>query len=434
MTDNLLRQILQRALRFLAVLTLKRYQPQLVGITGSVGKTSTKEAVYLVLRQKHSVRCSAGNYNNEIGIPLTILGEETAGHSVWGWLGIFLRASSRILYCRYPQVVILEMGIDRPGDMDYLLDFIKLDVGILTKISAMPVHLEFFANSDELAREKVKLINSLGTKKTAIINADDPIIKKFSMEIKAKTLSFGVSEKTADIKVSNVVLDSEFAKQKNGIGGISFKLQYRKSVVPVRLPHILARHQIYAAIAAAASGIALGMNLVEISQALVDLKPAPGRMRLLPAIKNSYLIDDTYNASPDSMAAALAVLSELTVPGKKIIVLGDMKELGNKNEAGHRQIGKQVVTVADILVTVGESAIFIADQAVQSGMLADRIFQFAEAAEAGEFIQNEILGVGDLTLVKGSQAMRMEKIVKEIMTEPLRAGELLVRQEDCWQS
>lgn len=426
------RKILQRWLRLLAGLTLRRYRPRVIGITGSVGKTSTKEAVHLVLKQKYSVRRSIGSYNNEIGIPLTILGEETAGSSLIGWLGIFLRSTVRLLYCHYPQVVVLEMGIDRPGDMDYLLGFVRLDVGILTKISTMPAHLEFFADVAELAQEKVKMIASLDSKQLAIINADDPVVMKYSGEIEAQPFTFGVKEEKADIKISNVVPDSEFAKRKNGVGGISFKLHYKKSVVPVRLPHILARHQMYSALAAAASGVALGMNLVEISQALTNLRPASGRMSLLGGIKSSYLIDDTYNASPDSTLAALIVLDELRINGQKIAVLGDMKELGEKSEAGHRQVGRQVAETADTLVAVGESAVYIADQAKQSGMAADKIFQFEEAAEAGLFIQNKILQEGDLVLVKGSQAMRMEKIVKELMVEPLRAGELLVRQERCW--
>lgn len=431
MDKNLPRKVIQRVLRLLAKLTLKRYQPRLIGITGSVGKTSTKEAVYLVLRQEFSVRQSVGSYNNEVGIPLTVLGEETAGRSVIGWLGIFLRASIKLIYCRYPKIVVLEMGIDRPGDMDYLLNFIKLDVGIITKISALPVHLEFFAGIEELAREKIKLINSLGKEKQAIVNADDPMIKKYATQIEAQSVTFGVEEK-ADIKASNIMLDSEFTKPINGIGGMSFKLHYRNSIVPVRLPYILARHQIYSALAAAASGVTLGLNLVEISQLLAKLKPAPGRLKLLSGIKNSYLVDDTYNASPDSVAAALTVLGELKVTGKKIAILGDMKELGSKSEEGHREVGQQVATTTDVLITVGEAAAFIADQAAQAGLASDKIFQFTNTAEAGKFAQNEILQEGDLTLVKGSQAMRMERIVKEIMAEPLRAGELLARQEECW--
>ncbi|NQV13626.1 MAG: UDP-N-acetylmuramoyl-tripeptide--D-alanyl-D-alanine ligase [Parcubacteria group bacterium] len=430
MAEKISRKIIQRVLRWLAKLTIKRYRPRIVGVTGSVGKTSTKEAVYLVLQQKYSVRRSSGNYNNEIGIPLTILGATAAGRSILGWLGVFIKSSLKIIYCRYPQIIILEMGVDRPGDMDYLLDFIKLDVGILTKISSLPAHLEFFKSVEKLAQEKIKLVSSLGKGKRAIINADDPIIKKHLVDIKASSLTFGIEE-TASVKASNIVTDSEFTKRENGIGGVTFKLQYKKSIVPVRLPYILARHQIYAALAAAASGIALGLNLVEISQALAELKPAPGRMSLLSGIKNSYLIDDTYNASPDSVTAALMVLGELKVDGKKIAVLGDMKELGDKNEEGHRKVGRLAAT-ADILVTVGESAKFIADQALQAGLAQDQIFQFAGAVEAGKFIQNNILQEGDLALVKGSQAMRMEKIVKELMTEPLRASELLVRQEEYW--
>ena len=425
------KKTLQSILKWLASLMLKRYRPRIIGITGSVGKTSTKEAVYLVLNSHYRVRRSLGNYNNEIGVPLTILGELSAGRSISGWLVIFIKSFFKLFYCQYPEILILEMGIDRPRDMDYLLEFVKVEVGIITKISEIPTHLEAFASVEELAREKVKLVNSLQPDNYAVINADDVVVKKFTSRLKAKTISFG-SSRAADIRASNIILDSQEIKGENGIGGLSFKLSYKNSILPVRLPYILAQHQIYAALAAAACGIIFDINLVNVAEILRDLKSPKGRMSLIRGVKNTNIIDDTYNASPDSILAALNVFNELESKGRKIAVLGDMKELGEKSEAGHRKVGDLVAQVADILVTVGDNALFIADQAKKNGLSGKLIGHFQKAEEAAEFLENKLLKENDFILIKGSQAMRLEKVVKKLMADPLRAKELLVRQEDYW--
>jgi len=431
MDNNLPKKILQSVLRWLAWLTLKRYQPQVVGITGSVGKTSTKEAIYLVLGSQFKVRRSQGNYNNEIGVPLTVLGETSAGRSVLGWLSLFIKSFLRVVYCQYPEILIIEMGIDRPGDMDYLLKFIKVKVGVITKISEIPTHLEFFTGVEELAKEKTKLVRGLSQDNYAVTNFDDALIKKFTTDLKAKTVSFGFN-KGADVRASNIVLDSPEIRGENGIGGISFKLNYQNSILPVRLPYILAQHQILATLAAAACGIIFDVNLVNVSEVLREMKSPKGRMSLIPGIKNTNIIDDTYNASPDSTLAALQVLKELKPEGRKVVILGDMKELGEQSEAGHRKVGSLVAQVADILVVIGDAALFIADQAQKNGLSEKFIGHFTEAEAAAEFLQAKVLQENDLLLIKGSQSMRMEKAVKKLMAEPLKAKELLARQEECW--
>ena len=174
------------------------------------------------------------------------------------------------------------------------------------------------------------------------------------------------------------------------------------------------------------------MNLIKISESLKDFQAPPGRMRLLPGIKNTLIIDDTYNAAPLSTIAALRTLAEITLPGKrKVAILGDMLELGAATEAGHRKVGRVAHSMVDLLITVGDRANFISDEARRAGMPEEKIIEYNYTDEVLEDIEN-ILKPNDVILVKGSQAMRMEKIVKDIMFEPLAAEELLVRQNEEW--
>lgn len=423
-------------LRWCARRVIKKYQPTIIGITGSVGKTSTREAIAAVLSREYDVRKSAGNYNNEIGMPLTILGEPSPGKSFWGWVRVFLRAFGIILVRRpYPEILVLEMGVDKPGDMDYLLTIAQPHIAVVTAVGAIPVHVEFFKDAAGVAKEKSKIVRSLERTDIAVLNFDDPVVREFRGVTKAKTVTFGFDE-GALIRGTDVVLNSrdwQRITSEGGVKGVSLKLHAGKAEVPIRLPFIFGRHQASAALAAAAVGSVMGMNLVKIGEALMHFHPPKGRTRLIPGIKGIYLIDDSYNASPDSTRAALSVLAELSLAGgRKIAVLGDMLELGTFTEKGHRAIGTLAAQSADMLVAVGVRAKFIADEARKQGMAEDHIFECETSSEAGLLIQNKLLRAGDLVLIKGSQSMRMEKITKELMAEPERAGEFLVRQSEDW--
>lgn len=427
-----MKKFLEKSLKLLATLTLKRYRPKIIGITGSVGKTSTKEAVFLALSKNFKVRSSINNYNNEIGVPLTILGEKAAGKSIIGWIFVLFKSVFKLIRTNYPEILVLEMGIDKRGDMDYLLSFVRPDIGIISAISEIPVHLENFNNVKELAKEKFKILSQLPKDGYAVINYDNSVVSKYLPIIEQNILKFGLKA-NADIMASNIVLSSDESMQENGIGGLSFKLHYNeKSSLPIRLPYILAEHQIYAVLAAVACGLIFEMNLIEIAETVKNLKSPRGRLNILKGVKGTTIIDDTYNASPDSMTAAIKLMAKLTSTRRKIAILGDMKELGVKTEEAHLKIGKEMAQSADILVTVGKEALFIAQSAHENGIEKDRIYSFSKSEEAGLFIQNKILKPNDLILVKGSQSVRMEKIVKEIMAEPMLASELIVRQDKKW--
>jgi len=427
-----MKKIVELILKVLAKAILAKYKPEIVGITGSVGKTSTKEAVYAVLGSKFNVRRNIKNYNNEIGLPLTIIGAESVGRSVIGWLTVFLKGLKLIIFTdgKYPKILVLEMGVDKPGDMAYLNSIVKCKLGIATAIGL--VHVENFGTIEKLYKEKTGLIKSIDNSGWSILNYDDEKVRAMKSVSKAKVITYGLSEE-ADMRAREIRFNF-LDQNKEELRGISFKISYKGSTVPVLLLNVLGVSAVYSALAAAAVGISYNMDLADISQALLKYKPPKGRMNLIKGIKRTIIIDDSYNAEPKSAIAALGALKMLPIAEgrRKFAVLGDMLELGSYSEAGHREVGKYAVKCSiNKLILVGERARDIGHGAGEAGMKRDDIFHFDNSDAAGKFIQDRIKE-GDLILIKGSQGMRMEKIVKEVMADPLRAKELIVRQDESW--
>jgi|WetSurMetagenome_2_1015567.scaffolds.fasta_scaffold108694_2 UDP-N-acetylmuramoyl-tripeptide--D-alanyl-D-alanine ligase len=420
-------------LKWLAKAILTKYKPKIVGITGSVGKTSTKEAVYCVLSAKFRVGRSLKNYNNEFGLPLSIIGMESPGKNIFGWLAVFYRAIGLIFFFdrEYPEILILEMGVDKIGDMDYLNSIVKCDVGVITGIGE--AHLENFGTIDKIQKEKGKLLQNLVKNGWAVINFDNELARELGANNKNRVLSYGF-DPGAEIIASNSLFKFEEAKKLDNLLGITFKVSYEGSMVPVVLPRVIGTGAIYAALAAIAVGIFFKINLVEAATALKNFVSPKGRMTLIPGIKHTLIIDDTYNSSPQSSLAAIDFIKrmEFDQPVRKIAVFGDMLELGSYSETGHREVGQAVADAKfDLLVTIGELAREISRGAEDNGFSDDHIFNFSHNDEAGRFVQ-ERLKEGDLLLIKGSQGARMEQVVKELMADPLRASELLVRQGPEW--
>lgn len=424
-----MKKILQKILRFMAIKALKKYSPKVIGITGSMGKSSAKEAVFAVLSKNFNVRKSEKSFNNEIGVPLTILGLESGEKNIFKWIKVLF--SGFLLLIKksptYPEILILEMGAEYVGDMKYLTDFVKCNVGVVTSIA--PVHIEFFKSLEGIAKEKKYLVSTLDKSGTAILNADDPLVLNMKKDTKAKVLTFGFSD-NADVQAFELV-EPNF-----GIvfDGIKFKIKFKGAVVPVLLPAVLGRHQIYAALAAAAVGLDFGLNLIDISENLKAYRSPAGRMNLIPGIKNTLLVDDTYNSSPKACLAALETVGkiELEYNKNKYAVLGDMLQLGDYSKVGHQEVGEKVAALKyNFLVTVGKESLQIAKSAIEKGFYKENIFSFDNSPEAGRFLQDKIKQ-GDLLLIKGSQGMRMEKIVKELMANPELAGAMLVRQTEGW--
>ena len=429
-----MKSILKNLLRFFAKRIIKKYNPQVIGITGSIGKTGAKDAVAAVLAGKFRVRKSQGNYNTEIGMPLSILGKKSPHRSIFGWLGVVWQAFSLLLWrhSNYPEILVLEMGADKSKDIYELLKIVTPDVGIITAVAL--VHTQNFGSIEAVAKEKGRLFKSIEKDGWIIVNNDDEMVASLAENCKAQKISYAINNtQNSDIKALeyNISYSNE---EPTGLAGISFKMAANGAVSPVILKGILGKHQIYSSLAAMAVARIYNINIVEAAENLRLIKHPPGRMRILEGIKHTVLIDDSYNSSPRALEAALATLSDMQADGRKFAVLGDMLELGSISEAEHRRLGKMVFDLGfDVLITSGELARDFVRGAQEAGMSQDNVFSFSNSQEARLFVQSRIKE-GDLVLIKGSQGSRMEIIVKEIMAHPQMAEELLVRQGQEWAS
>lgn len=421
------KKFLEKMLRFMARSVLRKYHPLIVGVTGSVGKSLTKEAIALVVSRAYVTRKAESNYNNEVGIPLTIIGTTSGGRSFWRWAFIFCKWLWMMLYpTRYPEVLVLELGIDRPGDMDYLLSFVPVQIGVVTGVSES--HLEFFGSVGNIAKEKGKVVAALPENGYAILCADDKRTEKMREKASAKTITYGFGTE-AMLRVDNLL----FHREAKRVEGFSFKLNYNGKTIPVRLPKIVARHHIAAVLAGAAVGVALKMNLVEIAKALEDFEPLPGRLRLLLGREGIILLDDTYNASPVSVRAAMDVVRELVAP-RKVVILGDMLELGADTKQEHAALAPVIIDAgAHIVVAVGEHMRSLSEGLLAVGFSPKQVFWFPDPLVALQNLK-DIIRSEDLILIKGSQGMRMEKITEVLLADPSVAEMLLCRQPDAWRS
>jgi UDP-N-acetylmuramoyl-tripeptide--D-alanyl-D-alanine ligase len=429
-----MKKIIQKILKIFAGFILLRYQPMIIGITGSVGKTTTKEAVYTILSGNFKVRASQKNYNNEIGLPLTIIGEETKGKSIYGWLKVFLKSAVLCLIKDkdYPEILILEMGVDRPGDMEYFNDMLDLNIGIITTIGHS--HLENFGSVERIRKEKGKMIAHIRRGGTAIINYDNEESRKIMNISKVKTLTYGFDEK-AGIRAVEPQFKVESLRDKIVLKTI-FKIHYAGSYVPVVLENTLAKSRVYSVLAGAGAALSLGLNLMDVADAMKNFTPPKGRLFFIPGLNDSIIVDDTYNASPESAKEALDALDKinLSVYSKKIAIFGDMLELGNYEREGHEKIGKNICECGyAYILTVGKLAEIIHDSAsacLSSGQIAKH---FARQEDLINYAK-KIITTDNLILIKGSQGARMEKIVKTLMKNPEDAAKLLVRQGEEWQA
>lgn len=345
---------------------------RVIGITGSVGKTSTKELAAAVLSREFDVLKSEGNLNNEIGLPLTLLALDTRH-----------------------QHAILEMGMYARGEIAMLCSIARPVVGVVTNVG--PVHLERLGTIEAVARAKAELVEALPSDGVAILNYDEPLVRQMAGATKARVLFYGL-DPAAEFWADHI--------RSEGLEGIHFEMHYRGESLHVQVP-LLGRHSVHTALRAAAVGLAEGMRWDQIVDGLQDRR---ARLRLVavPGPNGSTILDDTYNASPTSTIAALNLLGELD--GRKIAVLGDMLELGSVTEEGHRKVGLRAIDVADILVTVGELGALIGEEARRNGMPSDRVRICQSNEEAVQLLMG-VIQPGDVLLVKGSRGLHMEDIV-----------------------
>ena len=369
--------------------TQRQRNTTLIGITGSNGKTSTKEAVAAVLSSQAPTLKTYASYNNEIGYPLTLLRLE-----------------------EWHRYAVLEMGAQWVGELTWLSNTIaRPHWSIITNVGA--AHLDYFGSQERVISAKSELVQVLSKDGIAILNYDDPNVRAMSEKTQASVLSFGMSDGVA-VLASNPAGDT--------LRGRSFTLNYQQQQVPIRLK-LPGEHGISIALAAAAAGCAAGVSLDDICVALEALAPAKGRGEIKPGPNGSMLIDDTYNANRQSILAITKAMHEAQINpgGKRWAVLGDIFELGRYARTEHRASGEALVGVVDYLVAVGDEARYYVEGAIRSGMSADNIYYYNADVEdnadledakqsAAELLKREVKQ-DDMVLIKGSRGMRMETML-----------------------
>src|SRR3989344_5273380 len=327
---NIFKKLVVFIITLQARAVLRKYKPVIVAVTGSVGKTSTKDAIYAVLAKSARVRKSEKSFNSEVGLPLTILGVPNAWNNPFRWLqniidGIFIL----IFTVQYPEWLILEVGADRPGDIRSFSAWLPVDIAVITLLPEMPVHVEFFDSPEAVIEEKASIIDAIKPGGVLALFADDPRTLGLQHRLPApdaRIITFGFAE-GADVRGEHVKLLQEKGKDNWPIG-MTATITSDGDSVPLEIAGAAGAHAFLPALAAAAVGAALHKPLGDIAGALESYDPPPGRMRLVRGIKNTLIIDDTYNASPAATAAALTTLGMINTKGRKIAALADMMELG----------------------------------------------------------------------------------------------------------
>lgn len=362
-----------KALQNIARFWRRELKIRVIGITGSVGKSTTKEVVTEILSQKYHTFKNPGNYNNEIGLPLTILNMGDG----------YERA-------------VLEMGFYYPGEIAFLCDIALPQIGIVTNIGT--VHAERVGSQAEIVKGKTELVQSLpaAPEGIAILNNDDPLVRPMAEKTKARVITYGLN-KQADIWADNV--------RSKGLQGITFDLHYSNEVLHLSTP-LIGRHSALTALRAIAAGYSEGLSSIEISRGLA-LAQSQLRMVVKKTLKGAVILDDTYNATPESTMAALDLLNE--VDGRHIAVLGDMLELGEYENQGHAQVGEYAAGKVDVLIAVGPRSKTLVESAMKAGLPASSIIWQEDAMQVLDPL-NRYLEEGSVVLIKGSHGMRMDRI------------------------
>ncbi|HHV61821.1 MAG TPA: UDP-N-acetylmuramoyl-tripeptide--D-alanyl-D-alanine ligase [Firmicutes bacterium] len=357
-----------------------RFDIPIIAVTGSTGKTTTKDMIYYVLARRFRTLRTEANYNNEIGLPLTLARiDETF------------------------EAGVVELGMRALGEIKSLAAIARPDIGVVTNVGV--AHMELLGSRENIARAKAELVEALPRHGVAVLNADDPLVISMQGRTMARVVTYGIKS-NADIQASDI--------RGLGIDGTSARFHYGGRCQEVVIP-IPGRHNVYNALAAAGAAIALDFDLPTIADGLRDFVPAPMRMQVSRTGRDVLVINDAYNANPVSVKSALETLRELGSGRRKIAVLGNMLELGELRDEAHREVGRCVVGFdVDVLMTVGDSARLIGVEAERVGMQASRIRHFSETLEALPTLVAEVRP-GDAVLIKGSRAMGMERLAEALL-------------------
>lgn len=385
----------QQALTQWGRYVLGKLGTEVIGVTGSTGKTSTKEAIAAVLGTGFAVFKNFGNYNGRYGLPIA-LGRLSQQH----------------------QKAVLEMACDSFGELGDLSRMTSPHVGVVTAVNH--THLEYFGSLDNIAQEQGRLVELLPRDGYAILNYDDPYVRAMAGRTAAQVMTYGTDSR-ADLWASAIETTAK---------GIRFQVHHRAVEYECQIP-LLGRHSVYTALAAIAAGLVYDLRWADILAALSGLLPLRGRLNPLLGVSGSLVLDDSFSASPASTLAALDVLAELEGK-KKIAILGDLLRLGTYEGEGHRQVGRRAAQVVDFLVTKGDKARLIATEAQKAGLARERVLITHTTEDAVRGVLN-VIDSGDVVLAKGAVESRMELVVENLLAEPSASESVLVRQSPAWK-
>jgi len=356
----------------------RHYREQLgmmvIGVTGSVGKTTSKEMIASVVEKGYRTAKTDGNFNNHIGLPQTILGIEED--------------------C---QIAILEMGMNHFGEMSYLTNIARPNVAVITNIGV--AHIEHLGSREGILKAKMEIVEGLAPNGILLLNGDEPLLWNLKGQLPQKTIYFGMDNPECDLLARDIIPHNE---------GISFHVDGLRADFEVYVP-VPGRHTVYNALAALAVGILADISPAKMQNALANFHNTGMRQKIYEE-KKMTIIEDCYNAGPESMEAALTVLAEYTCSGRRIAVLGDMLELGNCSMAEHYKVGRQVANCADLFFAYGSNAERMVTGAITGGMPANCVYHFDSHEQMAKMLRNRAKP-GDLLLFKGSRGMRMEHVL-----------------------
>lgn len=388
-------KILQNYLKFWSKKYLNRAKPKIIAITGSVGKTTTKEAVFTVLAEKFQDKiCKAeGNLNTETGVPLAILGYKKSPKKFYEWLPIILSVPFKSLNQKKFEIMVLEFAADKPGDIKYLTSFVRPNIAIITAVG--PSHLEAFGTIDKIIEEKISILWPLTSDGLAILNIDDESLRKASYGGRFSKTTYAI-DRPADFMAQDIRIDISQMKAQT-----KFKVK-GKMDFEVCLPVPSGKAGVYAALAAVSVANYFELSQLEIKNGLEKMINEKHRMQIFEGLNSSVIIDDCYNANPMSMKNALNVLNSLKAK-RKIAVLGDMREIGQITNEAHEEIGRLALKTTDLVIAIGESA---------RKYNASKFFKSKE--KAIDYLLKEVRN-GDILLVKASRSLEFDQIVEALI-------------------
>ena len=419
---NVLKIIVAEILAFTARGVIRRYKPRIVMVTGSVGKTSTKDAVSAVLSERFLVRKSEKSFNSEFGVPFTILGVKNPWRNPLAWFSIVKNALALLLLPNhYPNMLVLEVGANKPGDLSRILRIATPDAVVVTRLPEIPVHVEAYASPEAVREEEFSPALALSTGAPLLISADDSYALDRAVRVSTNIISYGVEDDAAT-RISDV----GFYEKDGKVAGMRAKVSMNGEEGNIVVNDSVGATQLLPAAAALATASAFGVPVNEALKALESYEPPAGRGRLLRGKNSSVIIDDSYNASPVAVEEALATLKSFPNAKRRIAVLGDMLELGRYSVMEHERIGALASESADIIVAVGIRA-----RAFATAHESTNVMLFDNASSAALTLP-DLIKEGDVILVKGSQSVRTERIVEALLANPSDIS-LLVRQEREWK-